>query len=240
MTAPATSALQLRLLRGFELCVGDQVVALMAVAQRVAAFVALQDRALSRTYVSGMLWPDVPAGRANANLRSAVWRLQRSCSDLIDTSMQYLRLAPGVAVDLHNAMDISHRLLSSHETVPQDLTSSVRTQLSSELLPDWCDEWVLMERERFRQLRLHALEALARRLTSAGRYAEAIDAGLAAVRGEPLRETAHRAVICAHLAEGNQAEAIQQYQRCQRILEDELGIEPSSDLRQLVLVGSRR
>ena len=42
-----------------------------------------------------------------------------------------------------------------------------------------------MERERFHQLRLHALEALCDRLTTAGRYGEAIDAGLAAVTAEP-------------------------------------------------------
>jgi DNA-binding SARP family transcriptional activator len=103
---------------------------------------------------------------------------------------------------------------------------------------------VLVERERFHQLRLHALEAVCDRLITAGRYGEAIDAGLAAVAAEPLRESAHRVLIKAHLAEGNHGEADRQYQLCRHILRDELGVEPSNALRRLVskdgrtLVGS--
>jgi DNA-binding SARP family transcriptional activator len=93
---------------------------------------------------------------------------------------------------------------------------------------------VLLERERFHQLRLHALEALCDRLTTAGRYGEAIDAGLAAVTAEPLRESAHRVLIKAHLAEGNQGEADRQYQLCRRLLRDELGVDPSNALRALL------
>jgi DNA-binding SARP family transcriptional activator len=56
--------------------------------------------------------------------------------------------------------------------------------------PDWYDDWLQMERERFRQLRLHALETLAERFVALGRHAQAIDAALAAVQVDPLRETA--------------------------------------------------
>ena len=106
--------------------------------------------------------------------------------------------------------------------------------LAHDLLPACYDDWILVECERFHQLRLHALEALCERLTAAERYGEAIDAGLAAVCGEPLRESAHRALIKAHLAEGNYAEAGRQYELCRRILRDELGIVPSEGLRKLM------
>jgi DNA-binding SARP family transcriptional activator len=86
---------------------------------------------------------------------------------------------------------------------------------------------VLLERERFRQLRLHALERLCDRLTAQGRFAEATEAGLAAVAGEPLRESAHRALIRAYLAEGNPGEAVGQYERLRALLRDELGVSPS-------------
>jgi hypothetical protein len=43
--------------------------------------------------------------------------------------------------------------------------------LSADLLPDWYDDWMLVEAEDWRQLRLHALEALAGHLTAAGRWA---------------------------------------------------------------------
>jgi DNA-binding SARP family transcriptional activator len=97
---------------------------------------------------------------------------------------------------------------------------------------------VLAERERFHHLRLHALEALCDRLTAAGRYGEAVDAGLAAVRAEPLRESAHRALIKAHLAEGNHGEASRQYSSYRQLTLAEFGIEPSAHLRELLLQGA--
>jgi len=116
----------------------------------------------------------------------------------------------------------------------------MRSYLTVDLLPDWYDDWVLVERERYNQLRLHAIEALCHHLTAAGHHAEAIDAGLAAVRAEPLRESAHQVLIRAHLAEGNRWEAVRQYERCRRLLLDELGVEPSRALQALLPVSQRR
>ena len=62
---------------------------------------------------------------------------------------------------------------------------------SDDVLPDWYDDWIDTERERF-QIRLHALERLCERLTVERRFGEALQAGLAALRTEPLRESAHR------------------------------------------------
>jgi DNA-binding SARP family transcriptional activator len=91
-----------------------------------------------------------------------------------------------------------------------------------------------MEQEQYHQLRLYALEAMAKRLTTAGRHGEAVAAALAAVRAEPLRESAHRVLIDAHLAAGNRAAAQHQYEQCRRVLLDELGLEPTKSLRHLL------
>ncbi len=105
---------------------------------------------------------------------------------------------------------------------------------ASELLPGWCDDWVVFERERLRQLLMHALEVLATRLAVEGRFAAAIAASLEAVRMEPLRESAHEALITVHLAEGNVVEAVRQYQRLRLLLRSELRLEPSPRLAALV------
>ena len=84
------------------------------------------------------------------------------------------------------------------------------------------------------QIRLHALEALCERLTSTGCYALAIESGLAAVAAEPLRESAHRALIKAHLAEGNRSEALRQYGRLCDLLRTDLIADPPADVTRLV------
>jgi DNA-binding SARP family transcriptional activator len=109
--------------------------------------------------------------------------------------------------------------------------------LDGDLLPGWYDDWVLFERERLRQLRLHALETLALALAAEGRFAAAVEAGLAAIRTEPLRESAHRVVVRVHLAEGNLTEALRQYELCRRLFRAELGLEPSALLTDLVPTG---
>ena len=67
---------------------------------------------------------------------------------------------------------------------------------------------MLLDRERLRQLRLHMLEQLAVDHLDAGRHGEALQAALAAMAAEPLRETPHRLVVRIHLAEGNAFEAV--------------------------------
>ena len=107
-------------------------------------------------------------------------------------------------------------------------------ELAGDLLPDWYDDWVLIERERLRQLRLHALESLAIRRLDAGRYGEAAVAALAAVSIEPLRESAQRVLIRIHLAEGNVGEAVRQYRLYRNLLSDEMGLYPSEQIETLL------
>ena len=200
--------------------------------QRLLALLALQERPLERLWVAGTLWMDASEERAGASLRSALWRLpQPGGTPMVESSVTHLRLARDIDVDLH---DLSARIerLEQASTAIDDRTGS--SALTRDLLPDWYEDWVVLERERFRQLRLHALEALCARLTEAGRFGAAVQAGLAAVSGEPLRESAHRTLIRAHLAEGNPGEAVRQFHLYRRLLADELAVEPSVAIRGLV------
>jgi DNA-binding SARP family transcriptional activator len=86
----------------------------------------------------------------------------------------------------------------------------------------------------FRQARLHALDDMCARYLRRGNARAALEAGLAAIRVDPLRESAHRRVIEVHLAEGNAAEALRQYQLYRRALREELGLAPSGQIRRLV------
>jgi DNA-binding SARP family transcriptional activator len=71
-------------------------------------------------------------------------------------------------------------------------------------------------------------------LASADHYAAAVEAGLACVSAEPLRESAHRALVKVYLAEGNPGEAIRQYKLYRKLVHEELGLEPSDELNRLV------
>jgi DNA-binding SARP family transcriptional activator len=216
------------LMRAFNLRSGGAPVELPHSAQRLLAFLALHDRPLLRPYVAGCLWTDAPERRAAASLRSALWRLREP--GVIHATATHLRLADGVRVDLNTAAASARRVLDG-EFEPADVHALTA---AGDVLPDWYDDWVLLERERFRQVRLLALEVLSRRLAEAGRMGEAIDAAILAVTIEPLRESAHRAVIVLHLQEGNVGEAIRQFETYRKLLARDLGLEPSPDLAKLI------
>jgi DNA-binding SARP family transcriptional activator len=221
----------LNLLDGFHLVSAASSVPLPLSAQRLLAFVALHDRPLQRSYVAGSLWLDSPEERAYASLRSALWRLHRCGLPLVQSSGPQLWLDERIVVDLREAEALAHRALDGTCAEPFDVAASA---LTSDLLPDWYDDWILLERERYRQLRLRALDTLCDRLVQAGRLNAALEVGLAAVAGEPLRESSHRAVIRVHLADGNVAEAIRQYRLCRRLLHGHLGLEPSDQMAELM------
>jgi DNA-binding SARP family transcriptional activator len=228
------TAAQLRidLLRGFTVRAGRAAIELPQSAQRLVAFLALQDHPRQRLFVAGSLWTDSSEERAAASLRSTLWRLGRACASLVTARGTAIGIADDVSVDLHEVVACGRRIIAR----PQDhaLADLELLTLAGDLLPDWYDDWVLLERERVRHLRLHALESLCGALTERGRYGEATEAGLAAVAGEPLRESAHRAVIAAHLAEGNPGEALRQYELCRCLFAEQLDLAPSPQLDALV------
>jgi DNA-binding SARP family transcriptional activator len=226
--ATTSPVAHITLLHGFRLQCRGRTVRIPLSPQRVLAFLALHDRDLLRTYVATVLWPDTSEARAGANLRSALWRLGGYRLTLIESNAQMLCLSPRVDVDVRHMERISWQILNQLFQDPTEVEVLVR---SGELLPGFYDEWVLAERERLRQVRLHALEALCERLTAAGRYSAAIAAGLAAVAGEPLRESAQWVLIKAYLAEGNRGEAIRQFECYRNVLRAELNLEPSTELQ---------
>lgn len=228
--------LQLRLLGGFGLTVEGRQIALPLSTQRVLVALALRPQEQDRTALGETLYPDGRRTQALASVRSALWRAKREAGHaLVDARGQRLRLDEHVEVDLQGWMDHARILTTRPQIDPAIDCSKLVQTLSQELLPSWRnEEWLVLERQRWDLLRLHALERLAEQFAVDGRYVDALEAGLAAVAIEPYRESAHRAVIRAHIAEGNSASALAQYHRCQRLLIRELGVRPTAQLQALV------
>ncbi|NHC23145.1 transcriptional regulator [Nocardioides sp. IC4_145] len=229
--APAPQ-LRLSLIGGFCLRFGEDELDLTRPAQRLLVHLAVVHRRakVSRVTLAERLWADAEPARATASLRTVLWRLPRPRGRmLVQCTSTAVRLSDDVVVDLWEA-----------EEAAQELREGLRPGVAQarlwreDLLPGWRDEWLDVERESYRQLRLHALERSSEVLRVDGRHEEALGAALEAVRSEPLRESAHRRVVEVHLAEGNHAEALRQYDHYRRLLADELGLSPSPVIRRLV------
>jgi DNA-binding SARP family transcriptional activator len=201
--------------------------------KRLLVFVALHRGRVDRRYAAGALWPVGNDLRAAGNLRSALWRLNGSGIRLLSADKHGLAMRDDVLVDIHLVSSWAARLIGD-TACEEDLGVMPWGVDALDLLPGWYDDWALVERERVRQRLLHALEALSHQLAQAGRCAEAVEAAMIAVSAEPLRESAQRSLIEAHLAEGNWVEGRRSFEAYRKLLARELGTQPDPELAALV------
>lgn len=218
---------RLELINGFRLLHAGREVELPLQGQRLVAFLGLHV-ATGRDEVAGCLWPGATEKHAHGSLRSTLWRVHRQCAGLVAPLGSRLAIT-GVATDVAEWGRIAHD--AQHAAI------DAMPAATGTLLPGWYEDWVLLERERLRQLQLHGLEAVALLRLHSQDHAGALEAVLRAVALEPLRESAHRLAVRVHLAEGNVGEARRQYEACRRLLQDELGVAPSPGFRALLQDG---
>lgn len=200
--------------------------------ERIVAFLAIAGRPVTRAQLAGTLWPDVRDARAYGDLRSALWRLRRHV-DLVTARQDRVGLSSNVVVDLQDLRALADRLMGPGR--PDDLARVAELIDARDLLVGWDEEWLVVERERYREIRMHALERAAGHLLACGQWLHAMLATQAVIATDPFRESAYRLAIKIHLAEGNPADAVRVDDSYRQLIFDELGVRPSrlmDDLRQ--------
>jgi DNA-binding SARP family transcriptional activator len=150
----------LRLLGGFAVHHGDRPVDVPPACRRLIALVALKRRPVHRLWVCATLWPHAQTRRAEASLRSALWRVRGPGADaLLTVDPQYLQLSPDVSVDWHRSVHLIERLLDGDIDAP--LVSELLPLLRrGELLDKWAERWVSQDRDRYHTARVSAIETL--------------------------------------------------------------------------------
>lgn len=230
---------RLQLLEGFAFENADARIELPAGMQRLLAFLAIKGPA-HRCVVAGTLWPEVPEAQALASLRTGMWRMNRLLPGVILTEGVQIAMPRTLSVDSREQEVFATRLLRDHVDDEQWIDEGIDNLWHGELLPGWYDDWVVFERERLNQLRLHALEHTAALLTRRKHLDVALQLALEAVRAEPLRESANAVLMSVFLAEGNVSDAIHQYDVFRDLLKRELGLDPSESLGRMVPRPRRR
>jgi DNA-binding SARP family transcriptional activator len=200
--------------------------------KKLLVFVALHNGRVDRRHAAGTLWPDVSDERASGNLRSVLWRLRGAGIEILEVNKMCISLRRGTVVDINVLFDWAGRVIGGTATTSELTIPSCNFE-AFELLPGWYDDWVIFERERLRQRLLHGLESLCCVLSELGRHSDAVEAGIGAVEIDPLRESAQRSLIEAHLAEGNIIEAYRVYKAYERLVHQELGVSPSQKISSL-------
>jgi DNA-binding SARP family transcriptional activator len=215
--------IDLRVIGCFRLCVDGVPVDISPVPARLLAYLALQRADVGRPVLAAVLWPTAPHERALGNLRSALWRLPAGTRDAVTETGASLRLARHVHCDLERVL-----------CEPPDLTDLLAWAWRYELLAGWYDDWVLDAREALQVQRAALLEDLAVASSSAGRSGDALMFATLSLAAQPLRESAQRALLRAHLDLGHDREAFALYREFGRMLLRDLGVAPSAETATLM------
>jgi DNA-binding SARP family transcriptional activator/class 3 adenylate cyclase len=228
--------LTLALLGGFEARVDSgPLLTLPAKSQALLAYLAVSRQSHPREKIATLLWGDTAEAQARQSLRQALAglrRLLREVSVLRDEGQTLEVDAERVEVD------VSAFERNVAEGTPDALERAV-VLYQGDLLAGLdvseapFEEWLITERERLREL---ALEGLAKLLAHQVRSDVAESAIRTAGRLlglDPLQEAVHRTLMRLYSRQGRHGAALREYQRCVRALQQELGIEPEAETKQL-------
>jgi SARP family transcriptional regulator, regulator of embCAB operon len=196
---------------------------------------------ISRQQVAEVLWPDsLPASWDGAlsavvsKLRSALGRLGLNGSTTLEGAFgcYQLRLPPNTWVDVEAATQALHvaetAIRNGHPEGAWGWDDISRYIARRPFLPGEEGPWVDRIRADLRDVLVRALYCGSVSRLCSHDPDLAVKAAEEAVHLEPFREMGWQCLMRAHFANGNRAEALRAYERCRKLLAEELGISPSA------------
>ncbi|RIK30414.1 MAG: hypothetical protein DCC56_08805 [Anaerolineae bacterium] len=204
------------------------------------AYLAVTRRPHSRDKLAALLWGEMSDADAKNNFRQALANLKKFFDDELTITRDSVEFTGNGFVDSVE-FETALRSASSLDGEPASviLTDSLRLYRGDFLegfhlrdAPDF-EDWMLTERARLRELTLQALHRLAEIELSRANFPAALEATARLLSFDSWREEAHRQRMSALARVGQRSAALAQYQTCRRILEKELGVEPSAETTAL-------
>ncbi|MBI3784182.1 MAG: hypothetical protein HY270_12370 [Deltaproteobacteria bacterium] len=204
-------------------------------------------RPQSREVLASLLWGDTETWRAKKYLRQALWQLHSALRSFgaaagtmlcIDPEWIELRVAPELWLDVGLLEDAYARVSTVESSVALRPADAERLRAAvavydDHLLPGWYQDWCAYERERFLGIFLSLLDVLMADSEVRGQAEEGIRYGATSLRHDRARERTHQRVMRLHCLCGDRAAALRQYDRCVLALDEELGVAPSDETKQL-------
>lgn len=207
-----------------------------------------RDRPVSRDELAEVLWPDRFPRTWGAALRGVISKVRAFllAARIPEDALVYdgfgayqAHLPTDVVVDVESAssaVETAEQMLrEGNHTSAIALAEYARSVASRPFLPDAKGCWIDGVRTRLREVLLWALCVLAEGHTQRGHPHRAVQAAQQALGLEPFRERTHQLLMRAHAAAGNPAEALRAYDRCRRLLAEELGVHPATETTALHL-----
>ena len=206
-------------------------------------------RAFSKDEIVEALWPGVSTRAADHRLRTTVGLLRRALEPDLERgsdSRYVLRKPPGYYFDRQADCQTDTGEFEEHQgnaqtassngkldEATQEYRAALRLAEGEFLAEDPYEDWAMEAREEWNERHLSVLSELAECLARKGNYTEAIEHCEQALALDEYREELHRRLMLYHYCAGEQTLALQAYRDYARLLEQELGANPSPELVRL-------
>jgi DNA-binding SARP family transcriptional activator len=199
-----------------------------------------------REVLANIFWGDYPTDRSKKYLRHALWLLQSSLSQLLQGHAEILVVEDdwvGVNPQARLQLDIEEfeKACNLQKNIPAGGLKPAQVQACSQaaalyrgdLLEGCYLDWCLFKREHFQNLYIGLLDKLVDCCELYQQYEQGLEYARQGIQIDPLSERAHRQMMRLQSLSGRRSDALRQYERCVRVLREELDVSPSQQTQEL-------
>lgn len=206
----------------------------------LACLLARANRPVTTATLIDEVWGDDPPEAARNSLQSYISHLRKALGTdrLVNAPGGYMLEVAPADIDAGRFEALVQRARTETHADPADVVATLDAALGQWRGPafaDLADERSLAgEIARLEHLRLSATETkLGAALAAAGRHEALVGELESLTSRHPLRETLWGQLMLALYRSGRQGDALAAYTRARTVLRDDLGIDPSPELRDL-------
>jgi predicted ATPase/DNA-binding SARP family transcriptional activator len=195
-------------------------------AEALLVYLAVEGGQHPRKTLAALLWPESPEKQAASSLRVTLSTLRKTLGSYLEISRTDVGVNAnaGIEVDLVQLeQELAHDPIDrALEKVQGDFLEGFHIRDSLEF-----EDWRLFEQERIRRLIMDALHASIADMMQKEEFKRGLQLTHHLLRLDPLDELAHQQSMTLLALDGQRSAALLQYEHCAKILQSELGVEPS-------------
>jgi DNA-binding SARP family transcriptional activator len=201
----------------------------------LVCYLAYTGKAVSREKLATLFWENKPESRALSNLSRVLHNNNKLLPGCLQSGYKTIQIAnpDQWVIDTHiiNELESKGDIDSLIRAVELNLGDFLG-EISLDECPEF-DMWLIREQEVWRQKFADIYFHIINFFTQQGNYSEAMQYAYRLLEMDPWREEVHRRMMLLLAMNGQRLAAMQQYNVCCKILDDELGVEPSEETRKL-------
>ncbi len=213
-------------------------------AEALLIYLASTRRPQPREVLADLLWDERTQSQSLANLRVVLSLLRQTLGDYLSITREAVTI--NIAAEVW--LDVAQVEEDLRELNQQGKLNARTAYLAAQALELYqgdflegfnvseCrrfDEWLLRERERLHHLAVNGFSELVAYDIELGEYQLGMVHAARLLELDPLMESAHRQMMLLLAKCGQRSAAISQYETCQKLLQDELGVQPAEETRKL-------